>query len=629
MAYLQLANIKKEYNVSRTQTQTVLRDITAEFKQGELVALLGESGSGKSTLINILGGLDTNYTGSVILNGQFLKDLTERQMDDYRKKRVGMIFQSYNLISNMTVLDNVKIAMKMSGVDDGRQTDRAIKLLKVVKMDHAALKLPNQLSGGQKQRVAIARALANNPEIILADEPTGALDKDSARLVMLILKKIAESGKLVIVVTHSQKVADECSRVVSIADGVIAQDVKAAPVKGAKGRMRAPVRAGGISSKNTMALAWNNLWRSRRRSLLVAIAMAIGMAAVILILSISSGITDYVNNVLVSGDDAMRLEIEKSDGTEFSDSEISAVEKLNGVAYTSAAVVSRSNVYYTYGNVSGTLLTLSSDEGALPSAISGEAPSEGQLYINEALAKDICSYDDYAEVVLGQTVELNMGNGESLSLTVAGVYEDGSSYSAFPCAYAARSVLEELYATVGRTLPQNKLVVAVESASYLSAVGEDLQTLGYTVSGESASLSDILSYIDLGTMVLTAVGAISLVVSAIMIFIVLYISVIERTKEIGVLRAVGGSKGDIRRIFLSEAAFLGAISGVIAVALSLLAAIVVNACTASLGVNIVSYFYGVYYIVGLALSVILSVCAGVAPASYAASLDPVESLRRE
>ena len=140
MAYLQLANIKKEYNVSRTQTQTVLRDITAEFKQGELVALLGESGSGKSTLINILGGLDTNYTGSVILNGQFLKDLTERQMDDYRKKRVGMIFQSYNLISNMTVLDNVKIAMKMSGVDDGRQTDRAIKLLTVVKMDHADLK---------------------------------------------------------------------------------------------------------------------------------------------------------------------------------------------------------------------------------------------------------------------------------------------------------------------------------------------------------------------------------------------------------------------------------------------------------------------------------------------------------
>ena len=555
--------------------------VSLELRRGEFVAVLGANGCGKSTLAKHLNAILLPEAGTVLVEDMDTRN--EDHLYDIRQK-VGMVFQNPdNQIVATIVEEDVAFAPENLGVPPAEirtRIDEAMKLAGIYEKRHAA---PYKLSGGQKQRVAIARALANNPEIILADEPTGALDKDSARLVMLILKKIAESGKLVIVVTHSQKVADECSRVVSIADGVIAQDVKAAPVRGAKGRMRAPVRAGGISSKNTMALAWNNLWRSRRRSLLVAIAMAIGMAAVILILSISSGITDYVNNVLVSGDDALRLEIEKSDGTEFSDSEISAVEKLSGVAYTSAAVVSRSNVYYTCGNVSGTLLTLSSDEGALPSAISGEAPSEGQLYINEALAKDICSYDDYAEVVLGQTVELNMGNGESLSLTVAGVYEDGSSYSGFPCAYAARSVLEELYTTVGRTLPQNKLVVAVESASYLSAVGEDLQTLGYTVSGESASLSDILSYIDLGTMVLTAVGAISLVVSAIMIFIVLYISVIERTKEIGVLRAVGGSKGDIRRIFLFEAAFLGAISGVIAVALSLVAAIVVNACTASLG----------------------------------------------
>ena len=626
MAYLQLANIKKEYNISRTETQSVLRDISAEFKQGELVALLGESGSGKSTLINILGGLDTNYTGSIILNGEFLKDFTERQMDDYRKKRVGMIFQSYNLISNMSVLDNVKIAMKMSGIDEKIQTDRAIKLLKVVKMEHAAGKMPNQLSGGQKQRVAIARALANNPEIILADEPTGALDKESAELVMLILKKIAESGKLVIVVTHSQKVADSCSRIVSIADGIIAQDVKVSSVK-SKTLRRRPVRAGSISTKNTMALAWNNLWRSRQRSILVSIAMAIGIAAVILILSISSGITDYVNKVLISGDDVLQLEIENPDGTSFTDSEISAIEKISGVDDTSTAVISKNNINYASGNITGTLLTLSSTEIALPSALSGGQPSDGEIYINETLAKDICE-GDYAAAA-GQAVELRMGSGESLTLTVSGVYEDTSSYSGFACAYAARDVLEELYSSAGRKLPSNKLIVYVEDSSSLSGVKSDLETLGYTVSGGSASLTDILSYIDLGTMVLTAVGAISLVVSAIMIFIVLYISVIERTKEIGVLRAIGGSKSNIRRIFLFEAAFLGAISGIIAVILSLTVAIIVNVCTASLGVNIVSYYYGVYYIAGMALSILLSVCSGVAPASYAAALDPVESLRRE
>lgn len=628
MAYLQLANIKKEYNISRTETQQVLRNISAEFKQGEMVALLGESGSGKSTLINILGGLDTNYTGSIILNGEFLKDYTEKQMDDYRKKRVGMIFQSYNLISNISVIENVKIAMKISGLDEKIQTERAMKLLKVVKMEHAAEKMPNQLSGGQKQRVAIARALANNPEIILADEPTGALDKESAELVMLILKKIAESGKLVIVVTHSQKVAACCSRVISIAEGVIAQDVKATPIK-SKSRARRPVKAGGISTKNIMVLAWKNLWRSRQRSVLVSVAMSIGIAAVILILLLSAGITDYVNNVLISSDEVLSFEIENPDGTSFTDSEIKTVEKLDGVSDAYAAAISKNNVSYKYGSVGGTLLTLSTTEGALPQAVVGETPLEGQIYINESFAKDICPGDDYVNEAVGEVVELYMEQGQSVSLTVSGVYGDGSSYSGFSCAYVSRDTLETLYDSVGRALLSNKLIVCVENSSSLSAVREDLETLGYTVSGENASLSDILTYIDLGTMVLTAVGAISLVVSAIMIFIVLYISVIERTKEIGVLRAIGGSKSNIRRIFLFEAAFLGAISGAIAVALSLTVAIIVNVCTASLGVGIVSYGYGVYYVAGILLSILLSVCSGLAPASYAAALDPVESLRRE
>ena len=222
-----------------------------------------------------------------------------------------------------------------------------------------------------------------------------------------------------------------------------------------------------------------------------------------------------------------------------------------------------------------------------------------------------------------------MGEGESIALLVSGVYEDSSSYAGFCSAYAEKSVLEALYASADRELPDNRLIVSVESSSYLSAVREDLETLGYTVTGENASLGDIMSYIYLGTMVLTAVGGISLVVSAIMIFIVLYISVIERTKEIGVLRAIGGSKGNIKTIFLFEAGFLGAIAGGIAVVLSLAIAIIVNVCTASLGVNIVAYSYGLYYFAGLALSILLSVCAGIAPASYAAALDPVESLRRE
>lgn len=356
--------------------------------------------------------------------------------------------------------------------------------------------------------------------------------------------------------------------------------------------------------------------------------MSIGIAAVILILSLSAGISNYVNEVLID-DDSLRLEIETEDEEGFSNAEIRNIKNLDGVSTAEASTISRNNVFYSYECIGGTLLTLTAAEGALPEALYGSTPSEGGLYVNEALAEELCSEDESAEDAVGKTVLLSMGEGESISLAVSGVYEDSSSYSQFCSAYAEKSVLEALYASAERDMPNNRLIVSVESSSYLSAVREDLETLGYTVTGENASLGDIMSYIDLGTMVLTAVGGISLVVSAIMIFIVLYISVIERTKEIGVLRAIGGSKGNIKTVFLFEAGFLGAIAGGIAVALSLLIAVIVNVSTASLGVNIVAYSYGLYYFAGLALSILLSVCAGIAPASYAAALDPVESLRRE
>ncbi len=629
MAYLTLANIKKEYNVSRTETQTVLKDINIEFKQGELVALLGESGCGKSTLINILGGLDTNYTGSIILNGDFLKDYSEKDMDDYRKKQIGMIFQSYNLIMHLSVIENVMIAMKISGLSENRQRERALKLLKVVRLEGYADKMPNQLSGGQKQRVAIARALANNPEIILADEPTGALDKDSAEMVMLILKKIAKSGKLVIIVTHSQKVADECSRIVNISDGVVAYDRKVYNLQ-SDVRPKQAAKPHSITTKNLAKLSWRNLWQNKRRSLLVSIAMSIGIAAVIIILSLSMGITDYVNEVMVGSMDALKIEIEQESGAAFSSKQISVIKKLDGVAGVDKSCVSRLNVNYSCGeNVQGVFLAVSvvyGDEGF--TLLSGREPSDNEILINNTFAKTISSVSGYAEEVLGSEISLDMGK-EAITLTTSGVYEDSSSYADFSCAYVTENTLTELYGTVNKTVQYNRLIVTVESTSYITAVEEDLETLGYVISDGSSSIGSIFGYIDIGTTVLTAVSAISLVVSAIMIFIVLYISVIERTKEIGVLRAIGGTKSDIKKLFLFEAAFLGLISGIFAVAVSLLVTITVNLCTASLGVNIISYYYGIYYAVGLLLSVILSTGAGYAPAAYAAGLDPVDSLRCE
>ena len=204
MAYLRISNLKKSYRVSRTEKQQVLRGINVEFKRGEFVAVLGESGCGKSTFMNILGGLDQDYTGSIVLDGEFLKDYSEKKLDDYRKSRVGLIFQNYNLISHMSVKENIEVAMTMSNINREERKARTQDVLAQVGLSEYADKLPNQLSGGQRQRVAIARALANNPEVLLMDEPFGALDAHTRVLLQRELLKIWEQDrKTVVFVTHS------------------------------------------------------------------------------------------------------------------------------------------------------------------------------------------------------------------------------------------------------------------------------------------------------------------------------------------------------------------------------------------------------------------------------------------
>ncbi|MCL2797319.1 MAG: ABC transporter ATP-binding protein [Firmicutes bacterium] len=222
---ISVKNLSKTYFVTRTQTQEVLHGVDASFSGGEFVAVLGESGCGKSTFLNILSGLDSDYDGEVIVNGADLSQLSEKEMDGYRKS-IGIVFQSYHLLPHMTAQENVEIAMAMSGVGAGERKSRAAQLLERVGLAGHADRYPNQLSGGQRQRAAVARSLANHPDIILADEPTGNLDKASAEDILALLKEFADEGKLVICVTHSERVASEATRVIRLDDGVIVSDDK-------------------------------------------------------------------------------------------------------------------------------------------------------------------------------------------------------------------------------------------------------------------------------------------------------------------------------------------------------------------------------------------------------------------
>ncbi|WP_019779341.1 ABC transporter ATP-binding protein, partial [Streptococcus sobrinus] len=223
MSLLELKNIYKSYFLGKEEFP-VLKGINLSFDQGDFISILGESGGGKSTLMNIIGGLDRNYSGDVIIKGQPQKNKGEKAMDEYRRQTIGFIFQSFNLVNYLSVLDNVLTSLKMTKLSHKEQLTQAEKLLKQVGLYEHRKKKPAQLSGGQKQRVAIARALASNPEIIIADEPTGALDSQNTKEVLRILQDIARSGKTVIVVTHSQEVAEAGTRIVSLTDGQITAD---------------------------------------------------------------------------------------------------------------------------------------------------------------------------------------------------------------------------------------------------------------------------------------------------------------------------------------------------------------------------------------------------------------------
>ncbi len=641
MALLKIANLKKSYNITKTQKQNVLKGIDIEFKSGDLVAILGESGCGKSTLINILGGLDTDYTGSVVIKGDYIRDFSEKQMDDYRKKRVGLIFQNYNLIGHYTILENVELAMTIADIDKKVRKERALDLLKMVGLGNYPDKYPNQLSGGQKQRVAIARALANNPTIILADEPTGALDKNSAEIVMNILKKIAESGKLVLIVTHSQKVADECGRVVTIDDGKVVSDVVTKKLKVDSKRDKEIVPKN-IKTKDIFKLAWSNIRQSRSRSLLVSIGMSIGIAAMILILCLSTGLTKYVNNIYGSTYGTLQMEVSKSSYSTMSSSDTSVISELDGVEADSVVLSSMlTGASYSYtstttnnegeeettsrtGTVTRILpLATSGDYDYAPTLLLGSLPeSAGEIYVNSTMASALSRNDTYS--LIGTSLTITYDDAD-YTYTIVGIYEDNSDYSSYSNVYLFESDIETI---AGEEL-NNIIYLTLSDTTYIDAVSSDLQTLGYTVLQDSSSVDMVLNYIDIGADVLTVVGGISLVVSAIMIFIVLHISVNERIKEIGILRAVGTRKKDIRKIFIFEAGILGVMGGIFACAIALVLSLVTNlVCMVAISYSIISYNI-LFYLLGFVLIVIISILAGVSPSMRASDLDPVECLRAE
>lgn len=699
MKELEINHVYKDYKLGNKSKFNALNDINVAFEKGELVSIVGESGSGKSTLMNLIGGLDSDYSGEIKIGGIDLKTFKEKQLDDYRKKKIGFVFQSFNLIPHLSILDNVTIALTLSDVKESVKLEKAKTILKKLGLENQLKKKPTQLSGGQKQRVAIARALINDPDIILADEPTGSLDSATTLQILDIMKEIADDGKLVIMVTHSEKVASISSRIVELSDGKIIRDEKnekyKAEIKETKlveenAKKLEPKKEKHLSTYSSIRLSLHNMWASRTKNFLMALGVTISLISMILMLAFGSGLTSYIDSLAQSYSSPTIVTVSKSTGstenpmgaimdlispTPYADGEIDTVvndintyldenysdlefrvdaDQLDygfstltaaaGMGGNASATINfdvngqekSSGIFYLY-----TTPPYYTEEQLLAGSLSGSPTQDettgesiGQIMLSPKIAEEMGL--ENIEDALGKIVTVKVSysiNNVPINIDekceITGIV-DVNMFATSLVMYVDYDYLASLVSKQGGTLAPTSFYIHTDSESTTDIINNYLSTTeGYTGSVENQMASMFSEMMSTFSIALAIIAGISLIVAMIMILVVLYMSVSERTREIGVLKSIGARKRDIKKIFTTESFLIGLFSGIIGVIFSaIVGGLLILLFNSLLGFAPLT-FHWYYFVLALGLSVVISVLAGLYPASKAAKLDPVESLRHE
>jgi ABC-type lipoprotein export system ATPase subunit/ABC-type lipoprotein release transport system permease subunit len=649
---LTIKNLRKSYRLEGGTKQEVLKGITFSLQAGEFAAIIGESGSGKSTLLNVIGGLDSEYAGDILFNGVLLKNYKKKGMDDYRKLNVGFIFQSFNLIPTLSVLENIKTSADMTNRSEKSKHEKAMSLMQKLGIAGIEKQRPSTLSGGQKQRVSIARALMNDPDMILADEPTGALDKENAEGVTQLLKEIAKQGTLVVVVTHSQRVASQCDKVITLEYGVVAHITANQENKNGMDQHQQPLKKNEIKPKKVSIIrslqnAYKNLIKNKARNILVSLGSGIGIFAVVTMLFLSSGIEAFLTSSLYGSSDPLSLEVTKPEsntggnvpqllfasGLPLDQEEITSLEAIEGIEGIELGSTMTQSTTYTFEGTLGRILLLSTTYSSYdPTLKVGRLPIDGEILISDSIAIKLT--DDLESLIgssLPVTVVYDSENAQigTQNLIISGVIEGQTNFdSAITSAYVTYQTLEKMFAEFGDPLVTTVYLKA-ESEDQLDAIKQTIESLGFSHTRQDAALSQITSTLDIVTIGLTGIAGISLVVSGIMILVVLFISVVERTKEIGTLRAMGAEQSDIRKNFVSEGLLLGLFGGLLGVILATIIGVMANfILEQTMDASLMDINVG-YIVFGMIISVSVSTLASLIPAAKAAKLDPIIALRYE
>ena len=758
---LKLENITKIYE-GKDFKQIALNDITIAFRKNEFVSILGPSGSGKTTLLNIIGGLDKYTQGNLIIDGVSTRKYKERDWNNYRSKKVGFIFQNYNLINHQTVLSNVLLSLNIGGEPKRESIKLAKKVLSDVGLENYIKKKPKQLSGGQMQRVAIARALVTNPDIILCDEPTGALDSQTSIQIMEILKNISKE-KLVIMVTHNVTLANKYSdRVIALKDGIITYDTNPYEeenycLKKIKSKRKS------MNKFTSLSLSLQNLLTKKSRTLLTSFAGSIGIIGIALVLSLSKGAQKYINKIEKDTFSSYPITIEKSyidyqnmfdkenesckDGNICSindltnnvvnDNKINSISKFSNMLkqnyedinnytldinynydidlniYKDNKRVENTSLYFKeffdsnspllkeytliYGKLPekyNELVIVTDENGKLPLSLLQS------LFTNEDIDFDKTiniSYDklinskfnlipktsyyiyenDTWQFIKDDQDRIDEILDKGINLTITGILrlnknavisESGFiGYSKKLISYLndevnssniKKAILENkeinpltnnlydenmTYDDLLKNInidSENPIKIDIYPKDYKSK--EKIESIIKKYNEENSDdkvyytdylkvfLNSITNLIKMITYVLTAFIGVSLVVSSIMISIITYISVLERTKEIGILRALGASKKDVKNIFKAETIIIGTISGFIGVGVTLLLNKGIDKVIYNLmAISNITYLPWNYMIYLILISIILCLISSLIPAKIASKQNPVISLRSE
>ena len=648
MAVLSLNNVKKSYKLGDGTEFPVLKVINVSFEKGELVSIIGESGSGKSTLMNIIGGLDSKFEGEVLVDGKNIGSFTEKELDIYRKNKIGFIFQSFNLVPHLTILDNVALALTLSNVKRSEQVERAKELLEKVGLKDHIHKKPNQLSGGQMQRVAIARALINDPEMIVADEPTGSLDSQTTQQILDIITQIAQEGKLVLLVTHSEHVAECSSRVIRIADGQIVEDRQGITLTPKETDETAKTKeiSKNLNFAGAIKLAFKNMKEKKMRNILVAVGASIGIMSIMLMLSIGNGIKTYIRDTMESLANPLAIEVtmpEEEDtpamgpeaflsNTYFTQEDI---DRLNVVEHVSAteehfSAFAMGTAIASIDDKQAPLMMVSTlSQYNEYDLVEGTMANKNEIIINKAVKEELGMDDIVGKTI---TVSVQVDNRQIvIDTVVSGVLSDETSpmSGGMSQVYLYYDDLKQACAEQDYDLMPTSIMLIADMEENVDGIKSTVTDMGYGSSMQETMVETFTTMLDLFTGVLAGIAGISLLVSAIMILVVLYISVVERTREIGVMKAIGARRKDIRRIFISESFILGLAGGIIATVITFIIMFIGNAVIQShFGVNMI--LISPYYVLfGIGISILISVLSGTLPAAKAAKLDPVESLRRD